>query len=657
MLCRLQRPCLALVAFAAALLLLSAGRAEAATFSVNTTSDTPLSGAMCTGAEPCSLRAAVQAADAAGGSNTITLPAGTYVLAVPSTGADNPANGDLDIDSNTSVTIQGAGSGTTVIDAAGIDRAFAVQAGSGLALSAMTIEGGVAAAASSGERHGGAIYSDGELSAGPDLVLTDNEAVSGGAVYVGTNAPEASFTKVTIKGNRAAGGEGGGIAAVTNGTVSVESSSLTENDTATSDGGNLYVGSAAAFSSVDTDYTLGTSNYGGGAYIAYAATPLAEFTGGSFSENQVQGRGGGLYTESPADVTGVSFTDNSAQERGGAFGTGTPVLLRIVGSTFLDNSSESSGALDISSYASETVIVNSTFSRNAASNAGSAIGGYYFLNKFDLINSTVVGNLGPAPAIGSMGILEPYEVGVVNSIVVQNAGADCETRLSTDDGGHNILGSTCEAEPADPTDLIEVDPLLDPPGDNGGGVETMALQVGSPAIDAGDAAACPATDARGVSRSGGCDIGAFEYATPAPEPPAPGPGPTPTPTPDPGTPSQGTGGPTSNSGVAAASAGATAPAKYKFGIKKILHVQKGGTAKLRIRYNGPGLIELSGKRVETVSRRTQAGVAYLPIVPNEALTTMLSERGRVHVTVMVQFTPDAGVGRIKEKKVGVWLYG
>jgi hypothetical protein len=46
-------------------------------------------------------------------------------------------------------------------------------------------------------------------------------------------------------------------------------------------------------------------------------------------------------------------------------------------------------------------------------------------------------------------------------------------------------------------------------------------------------------------------------------------------------------------------------AKYKFGIKKILRSRDKGTAKLKIRYNGPGLIELSGKRVESVSRRTR----------------------------------------------------
>ena len=91
-----------------------------------------------------------------------------------------------------------------------------------------------------------------------------------------------------------------------------------------------------------------------------------------------------------------------------------------------------------------------------------------------------------------------------------------------------------------------------PPGlsvlaDNGGPTDTMALLVGSPAIDAGGSSA-PPTDQRGASRVGVSDIGAFEFGgalpTPTPTPiptatplgtatPTPTPGTTPTPTPTP----------------------------------------------------------------------------------------------------------------------------
>ena len=58
-------------------------------------------------------------------------------------------------------------------------------------------------------------------------------------------------------------------------------------------------------------------------------------------------------------------------------------------------------------------------------------------------------------------------------------------------------------------------PMLGPLANNGGQTQTMLPQAGSPAIDAGNDANCPATDQRGVSRPQGvhCDIGAVELVT------------------------------------------------------------------------------------------------------------------------------------------------
>jgi hypothetical protein len=64
-----------------------------------------------------------------------------------------------------------------------------------------------------------------------------------------------------------------------------------------------------------------------------------------------------------------------------------------------------------------------------------------------------------------------------------------------------------------PGDQVNTDPMVGPLAENGGPTLTHALLTGSPAIDAGDDAVCPATDQRGVSRPQGvaCDIGAYEY--------------------------------------------------------------------------------------------------------------------------------------------------
>ena len=66
------------------------------------------------------------------------------------------------------------------------------------------------------------------------------------------------------------------------------------------------------------------------------------------------------------------------------------------------------------------------------------------------------------------------------------------------------------------TDIVPNKPIggiLLPLADNGGGTQTHALAIGSPALDASpDDATCPATDQRGNPRPRGpaCDIGSFE---------------------------------------------------------------------------------------------------------------------------------------------------
>lgn len=93
------------------------------------------------------------------------------------------------------------------------------------------------------------------------------------------------------------------------------------------------------------------------------------------------------------------------------------------------------------------------------------------------------------------------------------AGSNCAGTFTS--FGHNIEdANTCSLTAAG--DHPSTDPKLAALAGNGGPVTTRSLLAGSPAIDGGDPAGCPATDARGVLRpaGAGCDIGAFEIATP-----------------------------------------------------------------------------------------------------------------------------------------------
>src|SRR5262249_20333611 len=116
-----------------------------------------------------------------------------------------------------------------------------------------------------------------------------------------------------------------------------------------------------------------------------------------------------------------------------------------------------------------------------------------------------------------------------NSIVWgSSSGINCNAPVT--DGGNNLQypDNTCGST------IPVTDPQLSPLADNGGPTQTMALQKHSPAIDAGDNAACAAApinnlDQRSVARpiDGNedrvaiCDIGAFE--APAFEKPSPTP--------------------------------------------------------------------------------------------------------------------------------------
>ena len=79
-----------------------------ATFTVNTTTDAkdanPGDGVCATAAGQCSLRAAIEEADALGGADTVSVPAGTYTL---TTEVPLIIFGDL--------TLTGAGQGSTII--------------------------------------------------------------------------------------------------------------------------------------------------------------------------------------------------------------------------------------------------------------------------------------------------------------------------------------------------------------------------------------------------------------------------------------------------------------------------------------------------------------------------------------------------------------
>jgi predicted outer membrane repeat protein len=192
--------------------------------------------------------------------------------------------------------------------------------------------------------------------------------------------------------------------------------------------------------------------------------------------------GGGIYAE--------------AIVRGG-------VRVRLTNSTVSGNSAAVGGGMYTQGefYSSALVyLVNTTVAFNTATETGGGIVQVGYADEFtllDLVNALVAKNAAPAaPDVSN----DAYAyVSSVHSLIGDGTGSGIGN-----DGG-NLVGNVAPY-------TAPIDPELDLLDRNGGLTATHALLSGSPAIDAGTAEGCPATDQRGVSRPQGeaCDIGSFE---------------------------------------------------------------------------------------------------------------------------------------------------
>jgi predicted outer membrane repeat protein len=251
-----------------------------------------------------SLTAAVQQADAAGGSSLIILDqAGNYDLsAALSVTADITIRGQLG--SPGSFVIEPT-AGTT-------DRLFTVSGVHTFNLQGLTLQGGT----TSGD--GGAVD---ETTAGDQLVLTNTiikhntSGGSGGAINIADGA--ALTVTGSVFQNNTAAGSGGAIAftsASQAATVSITASGFGNNQAGpafSSDGGGIVV-------------IASTSIAGQSAAPSGGRPPqiTMSLTGGVFSDNVAGGNGGGVWASNVASVTirSVYATRNSSFSAAGAIG-------------------------------------------------------------------------------------------------------------------------------------------------------------------------------------------------------------------------------------------------------------------------------------------------------------------------------------------------
>lgn len=216
---------------------------QAATFTVNDTGDTIDNnignGTCADSANRCTLRAAIQEANALAGTDTINLPAGTFTLSISGAGEEVAATGDLDVTG--SLTITGAGARSTILDGGALDRVLDVDpavTGITVSISSLAIRNGSVTGSPGG----------GVRNAAPSLTLTDcvlsgsSTSVNGGGI---SNSGTLVINRCTINGN-SAGGDGAGLQ--NTGTATLTNVTLTGNTGTgtTSKGGGLSNGAGTA---------------------------------------------------------------------------------------------------------------------------------------------------------------------------------------------------------------------------------------------------------------------------------------------------------------------------------------------------------------------------------------------------------------------------
>ncbi len=305
-------------------------------------------------------------------------------------------------------------------------------------------------------------------------------------------------------------------------------------DNVTISGGNSLGAGGAIFNSratlTVTNSTFSGNNAAsvgdGGAIFNNGGTVTV--TNSTFSGNSASRTGGAIFNTSGGTltVTNSTFSNNSAAADSGAIrNDGT---LTVTNSTFSNNSAATDGGAILDNSGTSTV-TNSTFTGDNAGHDGGAI----FNNSGSptVTNSTFSGNSAATDG-GAIFNGSTLTVTVTNSILANStSGGNCSVSDRggpITDGGHNIDdGGTCgftgtNCATTTGTSFCKTDPLLDPAGlaNNGGPTQTIALEAGSPAINAANETVCAAPpvnnlDQRGFVRPGvgatNCSIGAYEF--------------------------------------------------------------------------------------------------------------------------------------------------
>jgi CSLREA domain-containing protein len=341
--------------------------------------------------------------------HTISIPAGTYTLTRTGRLEENTATGDLDI--TASMIIQGAGSGTTIVQAGtndtnGIDRVFHIPSPDGdgvtVTFNDMTIRYGY-------------------------LPGNEDGTVDDGAAIHNETGATVNINDCIVTHNTVAGGEndaaivnqgldGGGTININNCTISYNSSD--------DDGGGVF-----------------NKQQGGG-------TSTIHITNSAIVSNSTENKGGGVYNEN-GTVTVISSTisyNDTDDEDGGGIANNDAGTLTVISSTFEYNSAAADGDGGGLWNDYGTVIISGcTFFENKSDggNGGGGIySGYYddHSGVMTIFASTIISNYTTYDDAGGVG--NDGTMTITNSTISYNRAYDEGGGLTNDGGTLVVISST-----------------------------------------------------------------------------------------------------------------------------------------------------------------------------------------------------------------------
>jgi hypothetical protein len=221
----------------------------------------------------CTLRAAVQEANAHAGADVIKVPAGKYSLTAFGGSAPEPnvTNGDLDITEQ--VTIEGAGArNTTVTNQGADDRLFQVQSSaSNVVIKGLTLSDGAAITEGGGFRNDGSSTTLDGVTVGPQATQV---TVQGAGI---ANTGSLAVLHSLITGNKTTAASGGGGIFNDGGILSVGASTISGNQAPTAAALVTSGESSAAQVIFSTITNNASTNPGGSAVVRTGSLSILRF--------------------------------------------------------------------------------------------------------------------------------------------------------------------------------------------------------------------------------------------------------------------------------------------------------------------------------------------------------------------------------------------